>query len=58
MKFMCNRHRDMAHRDMIGLLPSKTVVFICFIESPVKVMENAFYFLLTTNWLDSSQQAG
>ena len=39
----------MAHRDMIGLLPSKTVVFICFIESSVKVMENAFYFLLTTN---------
>ena len=54
---MCSRHRDMAHRDMIGLLPSKTVVFICFIESPVKVMENAFYSLLTTNWLDSSQQA-
>ena len=30
----------------VGLLPSKKIYVICFIESPLKVMKNAFYFIL------------
>ena len=30
----------------IGLSPSKKNCVICFIESPLKVMKNAFYFIL------------
>ena len=33
-------------RFKVGLSPSKKVVFICFNESPSKVMENTFYFKL------------
>ena len=29
-----------------GLSPSKTICVICFIESPLKMMKNAFYFIL------------
>ena len=29
-----------------GLSPSKKICFICFIESPLKIMKNAFYFIL------------
>ena len=30
----------------VGLSPSKKICVICFIESPLKVMKNAFYFIL------------
>ena len=30
----------------VGLSTSKKVVFICFNESPLKVMKNAYYFML------------
>ena len=30
----------------VGLLPSKKVCFICFNESPLKMMENVFYITL------------
>ena len=32
----------------VGLSPSKKVFFISFIESPLKIMKNAFSFILTT----------
>ena len=33
----------------VGLLPSQTKkYFICFNESPLKMMKNAFYFILKT----------
>ena len=31
---------------LVRLSPSKKIYIICFIESPVKAMENAFYFIL------------
>ena len=30
----------------VGLSPSKKITFICFNESPLKMMQNAFYFNL------------
>ena len=30
----------------VGLLPSKKIYVICFIESPLRMMKNAFYFIL------------
>ena len=33
-------------RVKVGLLGTKKVVFICFNESPSKMMKNAFYFML------------
>ena len=30
----------------VRLLPSKKICVICVIESPLKVMKNAFYFIL------------
>ena len=30
----------------VGLSPSKKNYFICFNESPLKMMKNAFYFIL------------
>ena len=30
----------------VGLSPSKNILVICLIESPSKVMKNAFYFIL------------
>ena len=30
----------------VGFSPSKKICFICFIESPLKMMKNAFYFTL------------
>ena len=30
----------------VGLSPSKQVIFIHFNESPLKMMKNAFYFIL------------
>ena len=32
----------------VGLSPSKKNCVICFIESPLKMMKNAFYFILKT----------
>ena len=32
----------------LGLSPSKKVVFLCFNESPLKMMKNVFYFMLKT----------
>ena len=29
----------------IGLSPSKKIIFLCFNESPLKIMKNAFYFI-------------
>ena len=36
----------LVYRIKIGLLSSKKNCVICFIESPLKMMENAFYFIL------------
>ena len=30
----------------VGLPPSKNICVICLIESPLKMMKNAFYFIL------------
>ena len=30
----------------VGLSPSKKICFVCFDESPLKLMKNAFYFIL------------
>ena len=30
----------------VGLSPSRNNCVICFIESPLKMMKNAFYFIL------------
>ena len=30
----------------VGFSPSKKICFICFHESPLKMMENTFYFIL------------
>ena len=30
----------------VGLSPSKNFFVICFIESPLKMIKNAFYFIL------------
>ena len=30
----------------VGLSPSKEICVICLIESPLKMMKNAFYFIL------------
>ena len=30
----------------VGLSPSKKICVICFIESPLKMIKNAFYFIL------------
>ena len=32
----------------VGLSPSKKIIFICFNESPLKVMKNTFSFILKT----------
>ena len=32
----------------VGLSPSKKMCVICFIESPVKMIKNVFYFILKT----------
>ena len=34
------------NRIKVGLSPSKKNCFICFNESPLKMMKNAFYFIL------------
>ena len=36
----------MSGKYKVGLLPSKKIYIICFIESPLKMMKNAFYFIL------------
>ena len=41
------RHFHFAELDLkVGLSPSKKFIFICFSESPLKMMKNAFYFIL------------
>ena len=30
----------------VGLSPTKNICVICLIESPLKMMKNAFYFIL------------
>ena len=35
----------------VGLSPSKKVFFICFNDSPSKMMKNAFYFILKALFL-------
>ena len=35
----------------VGLSPSKKVCFICFNESPIKMMKNAFYLILKAFFL-------
>ena len=41
-----NIHRTEFLVDLkVGLSPSKKMCVICFIESPLKMMKNAFYFV-------------
>ena len=35
----------------VGLSPSKKILFICFDESPLKMMKNSFYFTLEALFL-------
>ena len=35
----------------VGLSPSKKVIFICFNENILKMMKNAFYFMLNTPFI-------
>ena len=35
----------------VGLSPSKKVFFICFNDSPLKMMKNAFYFIFKALFL-------
>ena len=30
----------------VGLIPSENIWMVCFIESPLKMMKNAFYFTI------------
>ena len=39
-------NRKRKRKVKVGFSPSKKVYFICFIESPLKMMKNAFYFIL------------
>ena len=34
------------NRIKVGLWPSRKICVICFIERPLKMMKNAFYFIL------------
>ena len=34
----------------VGLSPSKKICFICFIENPLKLTKNDFYFILKALW--------
>ena len=44
--FFCNAIKAPSVMLKVGLSPSKKIVLICFIESPLKMMKNAFYFVL------------
>ena len=49
IKFISNNVREMKNSDRrikVGLSPSKKICVICLIESPLKMMKNAFYFIL------------
>ena len=35
----------------VGLSPSKKICVICLIESPFKMMKNAFYFILIARFV-------
>ena len=37
---------DIVSTVKVGLSPSKKICVICLIESPFKMMKNAFYFIL------------
>ena len=41
--YFCKKNR---FQFKVGLSPSKKVVIVCFSESPLKMMKNAFYFML------------
>ena len=39
-------YKEQVYLLKVGLSPSKGKYFICFSESPLKMMKNAFYFIL------------
>ena len=39
----------------VGLSPSKKICVICFIESLLKMIKNAFYFILKALFVEDSQ---
>ena len=41
-----NTEKTFFRKIKVGLLPSKTISCICFYEIPLKMMNNAFYFIL------------
>ena len=47
-KYTRGNHLPFMNKELskIGLLPSKKFVFIYFNKSPLKMMKNAFYFML------------
>ena len=40
------KHKQRIQKFKVGLSPSKKNCVICFIESSLKLMKNAFYFIL------------
>ena len=40
----------------IRLSPSRKICFICFIECPLKMIKNAFYFILKAFFFPSSRK--
>ena len=51
--FLCKRFSKLLK---VGLLPSQTKkCFICFNESPLKMMKNAFYFTLKAFYFQDIQ---
>ena len=43
---LINKHLERINLLKVGLWPSKKFLVICLIEIPLKVMKNAFYFIL------------
>ena len=49
--FFCNKHKGYRHTKsanclQVGFSPSKIICVFYLIESPLKMMKNAFYFVL------------
>ena len=42
----CDLHIQILEKFRVGLSPPKKICAICFIWNPLKIMNNAFYFIL------------
>ena len=43
-----NTYTNIGKEVKVGLSPSKKICVICLLESPLKMMKNAFYFMLSS----------